>query len=185
MFLYPPRPEKAITPTLISFYERRGWVAQVKKNGTCSLASTNDGDTTFYTRHNEQHKAWTPTEEIINALNRPNTTFIFELLHSKGGGVRNTAYVFDVLVLDGKSLEGVSLKDRLDMLPNLVPQSEGVKIVENHTKNLEGLYRSLTSPLDEGIVLKDPKALLNSCQRDSLNSQWQVKCRRGMKNYSF
>ena len=30
-FWYPPRPEKAILPSMIRFYEQRGFVAQIKK----------------------------------------------------------------------------------------------------------------------------------------------------------
>lgn len=31
MFLFPPRPEKAVPSSLINFYENRGWFAQIKK----------------------------------------------------------------------------------------------------------------------------------------------------------
>ena len=78
-FWYPPRPEKAIAPSLIKFYEGRGWIAQIKKNGTCSTANVDDhGNVTFFTRHGEAHKAWIPTEEahgLVWPLSRLGTSF--------------------------------------------------------------------------------------------------------------
>ena len=187
MFVFPPRPEKAITPSLIQFYERRGWIAQIKKNGTCTVVSVDaGGNSTFYTRHNEAHKAWTPTSEARAIFAKyPNSTFIFELLHSKGGDVRDTMYIFDVVRFEGESLEGTTLASRLDIIKKAFTPSTKLLVAETYTTGLEPLYRGLTSPLDEGIVLKDPKATLKSCQRDSLNSNWMVKCRRQTKNYGF
>jgi hypothetical protein len=185
MFLYPPRPVFAIAPPLIGFYERRGWLAQIKKNGTCSVASNTNGLVEFRTRHNDMHKAWTPTDEAKEFfVAYPNSYFVFELLHSKGGGVRDTLYLFDVLKFGGESLVGSSLEKRLDLLQGL-SVSGNISMAKTFKKNLAGLYKGLTSPLDEGIVLKDPNAVLSECFRDGTNANWQVKVRKPTKNFGF
>ncbi len=184
--IFPPRPEQAIAPGLIGFYENRGYIAQIKKNGTCSLAVVDSkGHVEFWTRHWERHKAWVPTADIIRYFSAfPDSVFVFELLHSKTKDVKNTAYVFDVLRYKGKDLAGTPLVDRLARLknPDEVPN---VEIAQTFTKGLRKLYEGLVAPEDEGIVLKDPEAVLKPVFRDGLNSPWQVKCRRSTKNYSF
>ncbi len=188
MFLYPPRPEKAITPSMIPGFEARGFVAQIKKNGTCSLASVGPtGAVTFYTRHGDKHKAWTPTKEAIDFLKGfPNSVFVFELLHSKGGGIRDTLYFFDLISLKGEDMVGVTFTERMKLLNKalmLAPKS--MSVAEVYTQDLLFLYSGLVDPLDEGIVLKDPKSVLRTCYQPTKNSHWQVKCRRPTKNFAF
>lgn len=190
--IYPPRPEKAVSPDFIQFYENRGWVSQVKKNGTCSVAVVSpDGEVEYWTRHGEKHRAWQPDEK--HPVSRvfecfPDTTFVFELLHSKGGHVRDTAYVFDVVRWLGQDLVGFYLSDRLQLLEELkkVPSITGqVVVAETRRQGHRALFDSLTDVLDEGIVLKDPASILRPCYRDGLNASWQVKCRCPTKNYAF
>lgn len=187
MFLFPPRPEKAIPPTLIKSFEGRGWIAQLKLNGVCSLAFVDAaGNVTFKTRHNEAHKAWTPTREAIDFFaGFKDSVFVFELLHSKGGGIRDTIYIFDVLKYLGRDLVGTSLQDRLTIIQAFTPFSPNITVAKTYGRDLTGLFGSLRDPLHEGIVLKDPKAVLRNCYRDSLNANWQVKCRVATKNYGF
>jgi hypothetical protein len=40
-------------------------------------------------------------------------------------------------------------------------------------------------PEDEGLVLKQPTALLEICGKQNNNQDWQVKCRRSTKNYGY
>jgi hypothetical protein len=185
MFLYPPRPENRILPGLIPSFERRGWVCQLKKNGTCSLAFVDaTGTVIFKTRHNEDHKAWTPTPDIILFFSQfRNSIFVFELLHSKGGGVKNTVYIFDLLMYDGKYLVGMSLRERLDILEKLKIDVPNISVAETYTTGFLSIFQNLTNPLDEGIVLKRPDAPLEMCFRDGTNTSWQVKCRKATKNY--
>ena len=37
IFLFPPRPESAIAPVSIGFYQNMGWIAQYKKKGTNTI----------------------------------------------------------------------------------------------------------------------------------------------------
>jgi hypothetical protein len=186
-FLHPPRPTKAIAPSLIPWFESQGYIAQLKKNGTCTVISVDDaGNVTWSTRHNEAHKAWTPTAELTNYFSAfRNSVFVGELLHSKGPSVKDTIYLFDVLIYLGRDLVGTTLTNRLDILKSVIPLSTKILLAETHTKNLKGLYDSLSDPLDEGIVLKKPSAVLRNCNKAGLNEGWQVKCRKATKNYGF
>lgn len=187
MFLFPPRPENAIPPSMIKSFEGRGWIAQLKMNGTCSLAFVDaDGKVTFKTRHGVDHKAWTPTQEAISFFaGFKCSIFVFELLHSKGGGIRDTIYIFDLLKYLGRDLVGTTLAERLQILATINPFSPRITVATIHTKDLTGLFGSLSDPLHEGIVLKDPMAKLRPCFRDGLNAAWQVKCRTATKNFGF
>ena len=187
MFLWPPRPENAITPSLIKSFETRGYVGQVKYNGTCQVVSVDeDGDVTFRTRHNEENKAWTPLPEMAPFFSRfVDSVFVGELLHSKHASVKNTIILFDVLRYMGGSLVGTTLKERLAILQKSPPLSKNIQIIKTHKSDLTGLYKSLTKETEEGIVLKDPNAKLRDCLRNGLNKGWQVKIRRPTKNYGF
>ena len=158
-FWYPPRPEKAILlGVLIRFYEQRGFVAQIKKKWNVfdrERWRRWERDV-FLTRHGEAHKAWTPTEEAKDWFGRyPDSSFVFELLHRKGGEVRDTIYLFDVLKMKGTDQVGFPLRGRLCLL-NTLPVSGKISVARSYHKDLTALYRGLSDPLDEGIVLKNP-----------------------------
>lgn len=186
-FYFPPRPEEAIMPIMIPFYERKGYVAQIKKNGTCTVTMIDRNKmVTHRTRHNEPHKAWTPTEDVNSFFAHfADSVFVSELLHSKGGGVRNTMYIFDVLRFQGQDLTGKTLQERLELIDGIVPFTSNVMIADTYGANLKWLYQDLSDPLDEGIVLKNPNAPLAPCYRAASNTDWQVKCRRPKKMYGF
>ena len=186
MWLWPPRPESAIPPSLIKSFEDRGYVGQIKYNGTCQVVSVDAAlGVTFQTRHNELNKAWTPLPEIAKYFsNFPDSVLVGELLHNKHASVKNTIILFDVLHYQGQSLVGKTLSERLMILCSL-PITKNVQVIETHTRDLTGLYHSLSKPTEEGLVLKDPNAQLKSCLRNGLNASWQVKCRRPTKNYGF
>lgn len=201
--LYPPRPTKAVARSLIDHWSRRGWVAQVKKNGTCSVIAVAPDRTTLVcrTRHGDQHKAWRPSLGTAAAFrDLPGTgwwVFAGELLHSKVPGLRDVHYLFDVLVADGRQLVGEDFRTRQQLMAALfaekvVGETQSHVVIDDHTwvaLNHEGdlgsLFDTLSKPEDEGIVIKNPNAFLEPCFRPSANEGWQIKCRRPHANYSF
>lgn len=184
-FLWPPRPEKAIPPSMIAQYDDKGWITQLKKNGTCSVATVS-GKVSMFTRHGTPHKMWEPTQEIVSFFSEhQRSVFVFELLHNKHPSVKNTIYLFDVLVYKGDDLTGSTYMDRYSILQDVVPRKhKRIWLAENH-HNGDDLFHSLDNPIDEGIVLKDPNGRLRTCLRDGKNSGWQFKCRKLHANYSF
>jgi hypothetical protein len=202
-YLYPPRPEKAIPPNLFAYYQRKGWVAQAKKNGTCNvIAVSPTKELICMNRHREDQKLWAPTPASTAAFkDLPGTgwyVFVAELLHSKvAGGVRDTNYINDILVDDGKYLVGEKFSTRQDLLQARFrrggqAETDSHWLIDENTwlaRNREGKFQqffdSLDKPEDEGIVLKDPNAALAVCSREKSNVGWSVKSRRTHKNFGF
>lgn len=202
-YLWPPRPDRAISRDLIGFYQKRGWLAQAKMNGTCNVIAVSPEKTlTCMNRHKETHKLWNPTDASSAAFKAlPGKgwyVFVAELLHSKvEGGPRDTNYVHDILVHDGDYLVGKTLVERQNLLRKLFLKgneeetathfviNKNTWLAKNRLANLTEFYDSLTNPEHEGIVLKDPNSKLILCSRQTANNGGQVKSRRLHKNYSF
>ena len=191
-FLYPPRPENIIMPGMLSFFEKQKYVCQTKKNGTGSiLAVSPEKKFIFKTRHGEDHKQWNAPNEVKEPFySLPNRWyyFCFELMHSKTKNVKNTMYIYDLLVANNVYLIGVKYIDRYNLLHSLfkVKKSlsqydvitDNVTIANNYNIGFEKIFKLLNTPEDEGLVLKDPKAELSLCTKESSNSRWQVKIRK-------
>lgn len=205
-YLWPPRPDDAVPVQMLPMMERRGYQAQIKKNGTCNvLAVGPDKEIIAKSRHKEDHKLWRPDLNKLSAVRAlPGKgwyVFVAELMHSKvkleDGGVRDTNYIHDMLVCNGEYLVGVSQADRHKMLCDLfkvetLEETYSHYVVDQYTwiakqftSGFTDLYNSLTSVQDEGIVLKDPKARLTICSKQGSNNKGMLKCRKRHANYSF
>jgi len=215
-YLWPPRPDKAIPTNMLHFYESRGWVGQMKKNGTCTVVFVSpEGEVTYKTRHNADHKMWKPTNKsgaIFEDMPGEGWyVFVVEVLHNKTRMIKDTVYIFDIMVNDGELLVGKTFTERMDMLKeifgikehsddNVVDFAYGSHYVLNPnawlartiTTGFEKIMRVANNqkpaegaPLDEGIVMKNPKAKFEMPGRKKSNSRWQVKCRIEHKNYDF
>ena len=202
-YLWPPRPEVATYQRLLPSFENLGWVAQIKKkNGTCSVIFVSpDKTVTAMSRHKEDHKAWQPTEEVMERFEAlPGNgwyVFVAELLHSKVPGLRDINYLHDILVRDGEYLVGFSQSDRQDILFDLFIQggeqethshyviNPNLWLVIEYEADFSRLFDNLTLAEDEGLVLKKPDSVLTFCSRQSANSSGQVKVRKAHNNFNF
>lgn len=201
-YLYPPRPENIISHDRIPYYEKTGWVAQYKKNGTNTIiACSPTGELTLMNRHFEKHKAWQITSHLKDALAKilPKgswTVLTGEILHNKTPTVKDTLFIHEVLVYESKFLLGTTFLERQKILEKLLPGGEEkyshfeltpklwrAKLL---TKDLEGLFLAIKEPkIDEGLVLKKPDGILKFCDTTKSNAAWQIKVRYPAKNYSF
>ena len=201
-YLWPPRPEKAAPPELIEFYWRRGWLAQVKKNGTCTVIFANGGQVIFKTRHNDDHKAWSPQARHVQFFGQRQgwNVYVAELLHSKGPTLKNHLYLFDILVNDGVELTGTTLCERQTILRTRFPSPRadiigsraglGARMICDDVSQAENLTDpsaawAALGTLDEGLVFKNPTAKLAPCLTEKSNGEWQIKIRLPHSNYSF
>lgn len=180
-------------------YERMGWVAQKKKNGTCCVIFTNGKQVIFKQRRLDQnHLAWSPLEAHLDffrahgGVNGTWNVFVGELLHNKTTHIKNHIFLFDQIVKDGQHLVGVKLQDRLNLLLEfgglegddsflIIPE---VSVVKCFTKGFEAMFSTLKKE-DEGLVVKNPQATLNACFKEGTNGAWQVKSRIPHKNYGY
>ena len=186
----------------MGFYERRGWTAQVKKNGTCTIVFARGDTVIFKTRHNDDHNAWSPQPSHIALFAGRDdwNVYIAELLHSKGPSVKDHLYLFDILVSDGQELIGTTLPERQQILQARFPSPKadivgsraglGARMIARDLSqatsipNPSALWPALGA-LDEGFVFKDPTAKLAPCITATANGAWQTKVRRSHTNYSF
>ena len=199
-FLWPPRPENAVNKSVMGMYESMGWIAQLKMNGTCTVIEYDSATETLqaWTRHNEAHKLWSPdlTSPALRKLRElkgGRYVLVGELLHSKVPGIKDTMYLFDVLVADGRDLIGQTYEERQAVLHGLwsVVQpghfydtvDERLWIANVIKTDFRKEFDSLSRPEEEGLVFKSPQAKLEPCWRESANNSWQSKCRRPTKNY--
>lgn len=202
-YLYPPRPDQAVSPMMLPQLERQGFIIQIKKNGTCNVIAVkpSTGEIKAMNRHAEPHKAWSPDPAKMNAfLDLPGEgwyVFVAELLHSKVAGLRHINYVHDILVADGEYLVGQTQAARQAILHELfaTPRREKTYshyivddytwVVREYRSGFKKLYDGLTNPEDEGVVLKKPSARLALCAREKSNNLGMLKARKAHKNYSF
>jgi len=199
---------KPMPAALLPGWEERGYWASIKKNGTCNLIDiTPDREIICKTRHpaieKGDHRAWKPDNRTVRPfLNLPGTgwyKFLGELMNGKVKGIRHINYIHDILVCDGEPLVGMTFAERQKILAELFPNTTapdpkdaelygiGYTMIDEHTwlaknylpsTNYFNLFRSLTAPADEGLVLKKPTATLAICAREDSNTSWQTKVRR-------
>jgi hypothetical protein len=205
-YLFPPRPEKPVPRDFFGYYEKKGWIGQAKKNGTCNVIAVSPDKTLIcMNRHNADHGQWSPTKASSEAFRSlPGKgwfVFVAELLHSKialdNGGVRDTNFINDILVHDGHYLVGETFADRqariaeLFLRPGQTEQvghyvvDDNTWVAKNRVGDFKGFFAALDTPEDEGVVLKDPNSVLAICSREKSNVSWSVKSRRQHKNYGF
>lgn len=195
-FLFPPRPEKAITPSLLPSYEKMGFLAQYKMNGTCSLIGVSPTGTVHtLTRHNTPHKRWAITGKTkdIAAYGKPGywTVFLAELLNDKTTDIKDTLYIFDILVNESVQLVGTTFEDRSKFLASILPHEDtgeashfvvtpNILLAKSITSNLSEAFGNILSAgnkAHEGLVIKNPTVPLDLLFRTSNNQGWQLKTR--------
>lgn len=202
-YLYPPRPDTKIAPMTMNMMPKLGYVAQKKRNGTCTVIYTRGDEVIFKTRHPElnegNHRAWQPNEahlDFFSSLGSKWNVFCAELLHSKGEEVRNELFIFDQIVYDGEYLVDTTFMQRQALIENRWGKDwedegdqyrihEHVATAKLITRDFKQTFETL-GVLDEGLVFKLAKGKLRPCVNASSNSTWQSKCRHPKaKTYSF
>lgn len=200
-YIFPPRPEIAFPREGLGMYESRGYACQVKKNGTCTLLVIGPSTMIAYDRHRKIQKAWkgptqTMAQRIRDRLPSGWSALVGEALHSKVPGIRDVLYVFDVVALGGKVLDGTTFRERQKTIREMFKGGDdcgshrdvgnGLWIAKNYIMGFDKLYSSVANnPEDEGLVVKNPDAKLVNPFKEGTNSSWQAKCRKATKNYSF
>lgn len=127
--MFPPRPKISIPPAVLPDYEKKGYVAQLKFNGTRTLIELKPGgEIKFWTRRREPHKAYKPSRGMLNTLREihevanPDEHMVIdgELMHSKTKSLKDTFIAFDLLVVNGDYLIGVPMIERYELLDDIL-----------------------------------------------------------------
>jgi len=213
-YIFPPRPEYKCPAADLDKYDNGQYVGQPKYNGSAAVVFTNGEECLVYNRHRELLGLLSNYKEIEFrklALTKNWYVYAGEYLNkSKYGetGVKekNKFVIWDVLVYDGQYLIGSTLSERLDLLESIFPCNRAIvtdKAMEVYDHicctNLNGIYKAPTYlgnftelykqivkvDLYEGLVLKKKDSKLSFGMQELNNHDWQIKCRKETKNYSF
>ncbi len=163
-YLYPPRAEKALAPNIIKSYEKRGFMAQPKLNGSCMVIFTNGIETVFMNRHREYFTKPVEISGVFKELHRqtlPNDgnkwmVLVGEYMNKSQKNEFNEVFnhklvLFDILAFDGVQLLGRTFQERVDLLDklygkdDLIMTPDGVK--QNkflYTTPVKDVYRVKT-----------------------------------------
>ncbi|GEP97679.1 DNA ligase-like domain-containing protein [Chitinophaga cymbidii] len=210
-YIYPPRPEAAITPALLSGLGA-GWIAQPKYNGSCAVLFINGNhEYKLFNRKNEELSLQNPIQ--YTSLNDSEKYMVLcgEYLNKNKYGEDGRPFnhkfiIWDILVWKGHYLIGETFEKRLTLLYELFGGSRGFvsesdMVIFNHllTTRVENvfmapayldgfgeLYQEITrTDLYEGLVLKKADARLEPGFRERNNHSWQIKARKPTLNYNF
>lgn len=202
-YIYPPRPETKSPPSGLPTYERMGFVAQPKLNGSCAVLFLDGKSSRMMGRHNNVFAREIIDPEHLKRLHRGNGWLVLvgEYMNKSQkdsrGKVLNGFVIFDVLVHNGKHLHGTTFLDRQRLLDTLFPSasdhddfienvSPSVYRAKNFSANFSELWKKAVKvEMIEGFVLKRASGVLDQGFKSSNNTGWQVKIRRSSKNYSY
>lgn len=203
-YIFPPRPEVKSPPSGLGTYERMGYIAQPKLNGSCAVLFVDNRGAKLMGRHNN-----TFARELIDRGHLQNlqrgpgyTVLVGEFMNkSQKDGNRklfNGCFViFDILVHNGKHLIGSSFLERQELLDTLYGEgtsydeyvnyiSPSIYRVKNFKSNFVTLFNKITAvDMYEGFVLKRPNGILENGLRAANNMGWQLKIRKPTKNYKY
>jgi len=186
--LYPQRPKRVTR--LLSLFERDGWVAQMKLNGSrCLVLRRDDSTVEFWSRHGYPFRRFRPTDRMLTVLRTLPTGTVLdgELLHFRTKTVKHKLAVFDILALRGELLLTVPQHERWAILADLIRPSS--RVVNNRADVYRLLWytdvrrawkRALSEREDvvEGIVIKSMTARLRVGLKSAPNAEGWYKLRR-------
>jgi hypothetical protein len=196
--MFPPRPSKAIPVGILKSLTEDRWIAQPKMNGTYSvIVSDPDMGLSSYRRDLTRHRRWNFTKNSSKAFTKLKGTWVIcaELLNDKTTTIKDTNYLHDVLVANGRLLVGLTYPERLEILRAAFPKAKDLEegamyltidsntwLAKSFSGPFEPLFREWSKVAEcEGIVLKSKHIKLSMTDP----SAGQIKCRKPTKNYGF
>lgn len=204
-YVYPPRPEKKFPASDLQTYDNmKRFIGQPKLNGSCCVAIVNGEKTNFYNRHKETFAKFIFSgRELRNQFSAEGLTiFVGEYLNKSQNDETNNdtngrLVLFDVIWYDGKSLVGSKFIDRQNLLREKIFKvqpygqwvdkiSDNLFIVKNFDTDFKKHWDDMIKyEVYEGLVLKKADGILQPSRSEKNNMDWQIKCRKPTKNYTY
>ena len=159
MYLYPCKPN-TLTPDSKLFDELDrdiGWIAEVKKNGWRALPTKDEkGNLTIWTRHKTLIKDAVPElREALAEMMPKGTILDGEFINNRTKGVKGKLYLFDILMLEGRLLLDLPLRERRQILEGVVKETPDIVLAQQVRVGKKQLYyQSIEGEENEGIVIK-------------------------------
>lgn len=182
-YIYPPRPnEGAVPATELPIFRDRGWQGQLKFNGNRLVLFKNGAGTTFYNRHKDVHKRYTPPDWLIQeiedacrslGLDQDKWSLLDgELLHHKHPLFKDTIAIWDILVRDSQWLLGTTYQERYEsLLAQLPPEPEMFYLEVGGERFLLGI--KLTEHIFIPILTDDPQKLWDLTEEVNVAAGWK------------
>lgn len=152
-FIFPPRPENALSPELIKTYDNGTFLAQPKLNGDCMEVFTNGIDVHLFNRYGEPFKdiqidinsfKQLYRETVPNAHSNKWMNLIGEYMikskKNESGKIWNQKLVLhDTIVYDGVQLIGKTFRERVQLLDKLYGKDDTI-LTDDGVEHLHFLY---------------------------------------------
>ena len=208
--MYPPRPKSRIRPAELTRYENQhGWVAQRKFNGTRTLIHVTPAMSVEAWRPGrEPHLQWSLSPEMVKQVlslrleGGKEYWFDGELLNNKTSSpeYKNRIVFFDILQAGRYLFGSPDLMGRQKLLfdicgnPTKLEPARGIALAvtenlwlaETFTDHFVDRWNDFIDFDEiEGLVLKKPNSKIDNFGRKEYEVDWQLRCRKEHKNYSF
>jgi len=207
-FVFPPRAEYKTDPDRIHIYDNGQYFGQPKLNGSaCVVHLHESGERHVWNRHGQRLSLIDYGKVELNPLHRGQgwITLCGELLNKNKKGEDGQPFnqkfcIWDILMLDGKSLEGTTVIQRVELISHLyspkqeqplkhlieIDKAENCFVIPSYENKFVELYEELIKvDVYEGLVLKLKAGKLQPGLNEKNNAQWQVKARKPTRNYDF
>lgn len=204
MYIYPPRPKNKIPSSSLPTFQNLGFIGQPKMNGSCGVMFLDDPQAitvNLMNRHKERFSRYPISEEEFISLHRGYGKMILvgEYLNKSQLDINEEPLkgfvIFDIIMYNGEHLLGETQKERMRLLNSLYTTEEydgfirkinDVTFIVNQFDELPSTWEKMIKiDMYEGFVLKLPSGKLKNGVRPENNGDWQVKCRKPTKNYSY
>jgi hypothetical protein len=206
--VYPPRPEIVAPPSSLSLYERMGFIAQPKLNGSCGVLHLHSiTPPKLMGRHNNTFVRMGINKEHLKNAHRGTGYMILvgEYMNKSQKDSNRKLFnevfvIFDIICYNGMQLINSTFLERQEILDTLYPSydadskfddyiryvSPSIYRVNNFTSEFDSLFsKIIDTQMYEGFVLKRPDGKLENGLREKNNTGWQLKIRKPTKNYKY
>lgn len=154
-------------------FDSPDWVFEIKWDGYRAIAEINKSGNKLYSRNGLTFdKAYPKVFEGLKAIKK-NAIIDGEIVVLDESGKPNFQklqnyknkdkypiqyYVFDIIELDGKSLTGLTLVERKEILKDLLPKSDVIKYCDHVEDEGKMLFRQMQKMDLEGMIAKRKKS---------------------------
>jgi hypothetical protein len=201
-YIYPPRPEKKISPESLVNFENGYYLAQPKLNGS-SMQVYTDGKQLVVTNRHKQILSHKMNTEELKKLHRGNGWIVLcgEYMNKNQRDEEDNYWnhkfvIFDILVYEGVHLLKTTFNERYELLRKLYPDNPVKKQLHKISENclrvnsvhfgLTNIFKDITRhQMYEGLVMKLGHGKLENGTTQNNNTKTQIKCRKATKNYPF
>jgi len=161
-------------------FDDADWIFEIKYDGYRAIAEVNKGKVKLYSRNGLDFSADYPAVyaelkklkfravfdgEIValDSKHRPN--FQLFQLASKDLSIPVVYYVFDLLFLDGKNLQSLTLLERKEKLEKILPSGDQLRYSQHIVKDGKRFFNMIRKKDMEGIMAKDSHSLYHPGKR--------------------